>query len=99
MDLFLPSCARRLQQRTGRQLEPDDIAARIRLVDERGVQLPGSAGSYHSHAFHPESRSGDVPNAILTADLMVRDRAAVTLALVDDERGRERKARRELPVH
>ena len=99
IDLFLPACALRLRQLEGARLEHDEVAARIRLMDEQGGALPGAAGRYHSHAFHPDAVQGDVPNAILAADLMVRDRASVTLALVEAARGRAQRQRRDLPVH
>src|SRR3990172_8992011 len=70
VDLFLPACARRLREATGENADPDDVARRIRLGTDGGEALPGAAGRYHSHAFPPESVTGDVPAAILTGNLM-----------------------------
>lgn len=80
VDVFLPACARRLRELLGLNVDPDDVAAHIRL-HAGDAPIPGAAGRYHSHAFHPESLEGDVPTAVLPADLMPRDRAGVRLVL------------------
>lgn len=99
MDVFLLAVARSYRVATGVRLEPEDVAARIRLHGPDGP-VPGVAGQYHSHAFHPESLSGDVPRAVLTADLMARELADFTLHVVQEEPRRARSSRRgELPRH
>lgn len=98
VDLFLPTCARMMRQATGELVNPDEIAARIQLLSDNGEPLPGAAGRYHSHAFHPDSLQGDVPNAILTANLMSLPRAGLRLQLGPAQE-RRAPSRRNLPVH
>lgn len=98
IDLFLPACARRLLETTGEVVDPDEIAARIRLSAASGELLPGAGGRYHSHAFHPESSRDDVPNAVLTADLMTVRRAGVRLLVGPAAEWRRASSRRDLPV-
>ena len=100
VDVFLPACARRLRERLGRDVDPDDVPRYLRLHTADGP-VPGPGGRYHSHAFHPESLEGDVPNAVLPADLMPRDRASVRLVLDAEPEERLSAARRRtgLPVH
>jgi hypothetical protein len=99
IDLFLPVCAHRLRELTGEDLDPDEVPTRIRLVSESGESLPGAAGYYHSHAFHPEALAADVPNAVLTVSLMSVPRAGIRLLLGPGAERRRSKLRRELPVH
>lgn len=99
LDLFLPACARRLQRATGEVADPDEIAARIRLVRESGEPLTGAGAQYHSHAFHPGSLQDDVPIAVLAANLMSLPLPGIRLVLGEVE-GQPRPAlRRDLPVH
>lgn len=98
VDVFLPACARRLRERLGLEVEPEEVTRHVRLVGSDGP-IPGAPGRYHSHAFHPESIEGDVTNAVLAADLMPRTRADVRLVLVLGEEGRAPRGRRgQLPV-
>ena len=99
LDLFLPVCARRLRNLTGESVEPEGIAARLRLIDETGEPLPGAAGQYHSHAFHPDGPEADVPNAILTAALMSLPRSGLRLQLGPPPEPRRFSSRLMLPVH
>ena len=82
MDLFLAGCVQRIMNATSESPEPDEIPARIRLVTEKGDAVPGAGGQYHSHAFYPED-TGEVPNAIMTENLMSRARAGVKLIIAD----------------
>jgi hypothetical protein len=79
-DLFLAACAQRLAAGSEEVLEPDEMPARIRLMSA-GAEVPGAPGQYHSHAFYPDDESGVVPNAVMTGNLMSRDRADVTLVI------------------
>lgn len=98
VDVFLPACARRLREENGASVDPDDVASQLALFGSQG-QLPGAAGRYHSHAFYPETLEGDVPNAVLAADLMPRLRSDVRLCLVSERPGRVSAPRRtQLPT-
>lgn len=98
VDVFLPACARRLRERLQLSVDPDDVARYIRLHDTNGP-VAGASGRYHSHAFHPESIEGDVPNAVLPADLLPRSRTDVRLVLHREREERVSGARRsQLPV-
>lgn len=100
LDVFLPACAHRLREATGEVAEPDELAARILLVPEAGEAWPGPTGRYHSHAFHPESLASDVPNAVLTENLMSLERSGLRLQVGPPPApGRRRGTRRNLPVH
>lgn len=100
MDLFLPACARRLREATGEGVDPDEIAGRIRLVRDTGEPLAGSGGSYHSHAFHPDSAELELPSAVLAGNLMSVPRAGIRLQLDPGHgRGRLSARRRDLLVH
>ena len=95
MDLFLSACAQRIMNATGESLEPDEIPARIRLIDDDGKVVVGAGGQYHSHAFYPEE-DGVVPNAVMTANLMSASREDVTLLIVD-EAAKKSKRGKQLP--
>lgn len=98
VDVFLPACARRLREESGANVDPDDVAARLALFGREG-QLAGAAGRYHSHAFYPETLEGDVPNAVLAADLMPRRRSDVRVCLVSERPERVSAPRRtQLPT-
>jgi hypothetical protein len=99
VDLFFPACARRLHAATGERLDPDDVAPRLRLVAETGEPLPGPAGRYHSHAFHPPGPQNDVPCAVLAGNLMSVPRAGIRIQLDTGPQQRVRDSRRQLPVH
>jgi hypothetical protein len=101
IDVFLPACARRAREELGLQLDADDIGAHIILVDASGTAVPGGAGRYHSHAFHPPGPEGDVPPHVLAANLLPRPRSDVTLLLVAEppERRADRPRARGLPLH
>jgi len=100
VDLFLPACARRLSEVTGEYVDPDYVAPRMRLADAAGAPFAGAAGVYHSHAFHPPGLEGDVPAAILTADLMTVPREGIRLLVgAGQGPGPFRGRRGHLPVH
>jgi hypothetical protein len=82
LDLFLAACAHRFAAETGEALEPEQVPSRIRLVSAAG-EVPGAAGQYHSHAFYPEPDSGDVPNAVMTGNLLARARADIALMMTE----------------
>ncbi|NJD65543.1 MAG: hypothetical protein FIB00_09910 [Chloroflexi bacterium] len=98
LDLFLPACARLWQRATGKAVDSDEIAARIRLVSPAGAARPGAAGRYHSHAFHPDAVAAEVPNAVLAADLMSVLRADIRLVIGPAVAQPPRPQRRELPI-
>jgi hypothetical protein len=75
--------------------EPDEIPARIRLM-QNGTEVPGAGGQYHSHAFYPDPETNEVPNAIMTANLMSRLRPEVTLQLTSHTKKRQSR-RPQLP--
>ena len=82
LDLFLAGCANRLSNATGETLEPDEIPPRIRLFRD-GEEVVGAGGQYHSHAFYPDPDTNDIPNAVLTGNLMSRSRDGVALMITD----------------
>ena len=74
--------------KTGQSVEPEEMPARIRLVNEKGDVVPGAAGQYHSHAFYPDPGTGDVPNAVMTGNLLSRGRTDVALVISPQEQKR-----------
>ncbi len=90
-DLFLAACAQRIAANTEEGLEPDEVPARIRLMTPNGEEVPGSPGQYHSHAFYPDDETGEVPNAVMTGNLMSRFRSDVTLVIAPQ--GAKRRTR------
>lgn len=100
LDVFLPACGRRMRQELQLSVDPDEVSRYILLVGEDGKPLVGASGRYHSHAFHPETLEGDVPNAVLAADLMPRQRPGIRLVVQRDREERVSGSRRSrLPVH
>jgi hypothetical protein len=92
LDVFLPGCGRRIWRVRGLRVEPDDVPRLIRLFDEDETPLHGAAGQYHSHAFVQYSAEDDeVPNEVLSGDLLPRSRQNVRLfidtRLIDRPRG------------
>jgi hypothetical protein len=91
LDVFLPACARRIWRLRGLRVEADDVPRLIRLYDHEEDPLHGAAGQYHSHAFVQYSTDDyDVPNEVLSGDLLPRSRSDVRLfvdtALIDRPR-------------
>jgi hypothetical protein len=94
-DLFLAGCAHRIGTETQEELDPDEVPARIRLYNGEN-EVPGAAGEYVSHAFYPDPESGDVPNAVMTGNLMSSSRPGVRLVL-GGRGGRPANRRPQLP--
>jgi hypothetical protein len=94
-DLFLAGCAHRAVERMQEELDPDEIPARLKLFSD-GSEIPGAAGEYVSHAFYPDVETGSVPNAVMTGNLMSRERPAITLMLTD-RRAKQTTRRPQLP--
>jgi len=91
LDVFLPACARRVWRLRGLRIEPDDVPRLIRLYDQDEEPLHGAAGQYHSHAFVQYSfEDEEVPNEVLSGDLLPRSRGDIRLfidtALIDRPR-------------
>lgn len=100
VDMFLPACARRAREALGIDIDADEIGAHILLADASGTVPPGSAGRYHSHAFHPLDLDGPVPEDVLAGNLLTRPRRELRLLLVRRPPARERATSRhgQLPV-
>jgi hypothetical protein len=99
VDMFLPACARRAREVLGLEIDADDVGAHILLADASGVVPQGSAGRYHSHAFHPLELDGPVPEEVLAGNLLTRPRRELRLLLVRTPPARERSSRHsQLPV-
>jgi hypothetical protein len=104
-DLFLAACAHRAaggmvveaedDEGDVGGLDPDEMPARIRLMMD-GKDIPGASGQYHSHAFYPDPETGDVPNAVMTGNLLARLRPEITLVIVD-QKDTSRSRRPQLP--
>jgi hypothetical protein len=100
LDLFLPACAHRLWRLHGVRMDPDEVGSFIHLHDHEGQLLHGAAGLFHSHAFAMYTES-DVPNEVLSGDLLPRSRDSVRLILHGGEAaggGRPRPKRTPLKV-
>jgi hypothetical protein len=86
VDLFLPACARRVEQLARRSIDADDVARFIRLRERDRTTRAGAAGRYHGHAFEPAPDDGALRNLVLAGNMMARDRADVELVItVTDE--------------
>jgi hypothetical protein len=94
LDLFLPACARRVWRLRGLRVEPDDVPRMVRLFDTEEEPLHGAAGQYHSHAFVQYSPDDDeVPNEVLSGDLLPRSRGDVRLFIDTRHINRPRASR------